>query len=234
MSIRVLFFRVVFCLVFVSFLTSCGSDLVLRPTFKTLQHDADREFIGRDGIKELCEKYLGMRYLDESEIEEEKLKNRTKADLNNPDIYKSNEDRYGKQVQDGYLADIYVKFINDTMGYGVFANSPIKSGELIGEYTGVIRNSSNSKDGAWSWSYPNEIYKKDLHIPIISVDGKYAGNGLRFVNHSDTPNTTMYRIFLNGYVRTLYIANRDIAKGEQITISYGAAYWSGSRKKIDI
>ena len=31
-----------------------------------------------------------------------------------------------------------MQFINDIIGYGVFATKDIRAGELIGEYTGIV------------------------------------------------------------------------------------------------
>jgi hypothetical protein len=206
---------------------------LLRPVRATLKHDEDQQFVGHDGIKKLCETHLGMKYLMRPEIRLEALKNRTKNDLVDPKVYEQDELQFSAKVSDSYLADIYVKFIDDELGYGMFANKDIKSGELIGEYTGVIDSSDNVHDHSWSWSFPSNIYKPELNIPEVSVDSKFSGNALRFVNHSDSPNSEMRRIFLDGIVRTLYIANKDIARDAQIFVSYGSAYWS-HRKKRDV
>lgn len=210
---------------------SCGQDALLRPTLATLRHAADEKFLGHDGIKKLCEDYLGMRYLEKPEIALEILKNKTKNDLKNPNIYEDNENKFGKRVHDSYLVDCYVKFIDDELGYGLFANRFIKSGELIGEYTGIISDSAKVKDHSWSWAYPKDIYKIASDLPSISLDAHYDGNALRFANHSDNPNTTMERIFLDGMARTLYVANKDIDKDQQILVSYGQNYWKNRKKK---
>lgn len=224
---RLVFFLMALCL------ASCndrGGNL-LRPTRETLKHDVAEKFIGKDGIKRLCESYLGIKYLDRPEIELELLKNRSKSDLINPDIYASDEAQFGAQVSKAYLADVYVKFIDDEFGYGMFAHADIKNGELIGEYTGLIKASDQVQDKAWSWSYPKKIYRESLNLQDISLDAKFSGSAVRFVNHSDTPNTEMRRIFQDGMVRTLYVATKDIASDEQIFVSYGSAYWDKRKKR---
>ncbi|HXW53485.1 MAG TPA: SET domain-containing protein-lysine N-methyltransferase [Myxococcota bacterium] len=223
---------VLFTLMAFSGQIACKDDCQ-RPTLKTLKHPLSAKFFGRDGIKSLCEKYLCMTYLDKCEIQVDAIKNRTKADLIDPKKYARNERLFDKQVSALHMADIYVKFIDDELGYGVFANSDIKKEALIGEYTGVIELKSNVKNTTWAWSYPSDIYKEELHIPAISVDSRLSGNGMRFVNHSDDPNCEMRRIFLDGYVHSLYVAIKDIAKDQQILISYGSSYWE-TRKKQDL
>lgn len=209
-----------------------GSD-ILRPTLATLKHPADKKFVGQEGVKDLLENYLGLRFLPKPEIRAEALKNRSKNDLKNPDIYASDEKIYGELLKNGPHANIYVKFISNEIGYGLFANAPIKKGELIDEYTGIIQNKSDTNDSTWAWSYPVSIYKDELGLSPINIDGKYAGNALRFINHSEDPNTEMRRIFLDGFVRSLYVCTRDIAQDEQILVSYGSDYWQ-NRKKQDL
>lgn len=216
--------------VFLSFL-SCGNHTTnrLRPTLKTLTHDPDKKFVGHDGIKELSEKHLGMRYLYKPELTVDELKNRTKADLTNPDKFKRNEEKYSQQVSDSYLADVYVKFIDDKIGYGLFANSDIEKGALIGEYTGIILDSSSLKDSTWAWSYPIHLYKDRL--PKSSLDAKNAGGAMRFANDNTDPNAGVEYIFLDGLVRILYVAKVDIKKEEQIFVSYGSGYWENRTKQ---
>lgn len=212
---------------------ACGRTDKLRPTLATLKHPADKKFIGQEGVKDLLENHLGVRFLAQPEIRIEAIKNRSKSDLKIPNLYEKDEIKYADQLRNGYLADIYVKFISDEIGYGLFANGPIKKGDLIAEFTGIIQNESDTNDSTWAWAYPYTAYNDGLGLSPMNVDGKYAGNALRFVNHSDNPNTEMKRIFLDGFIRSLYVSTRDIAQDEQISVSYGTNYWQ-NRQKRDI
>jgi hypothetical protein len=214
-------------------MASCSpSPASLRPTLATLRHDPSEKFVGHEGVKKLCGSHLGMRYLKQPEFLVDTLKNRTKKDLVDPTAFDADEAKFAAKVRDSYLADSYVKFIDDDFGYGLFANSDIKSGELIGEYTGTLVPSSEVKDHSWSWNYPKDLYKSELGLPNLSLDGKLAGNALRFANHSDSPNSEMRRVFVDGYIRIIYVAIEDIAKDKQIFVSYGAAYWESRKKKV--
>lgn len=196
---------------------------------RNLPHAKSEKFVGREGIKRLCEQYLNVRYLDQPEIHEPSIKNKTAADLSDPSLYAASDELL-KKIRSSHLAGIYVQFINEHIGYGLFAHSTIKKGELIGEYTGEVKNSNDVSDTTWAWRYPSYAYKDEAHVPDISVDGRLAGNGMRFANHSDEPNTITQRVFADGFLRILYVATKDIGPNEQITVSYGSAYWKTRNK----
>ena len=210
----------------------CGDtqDGLLRPTLATLKHPAEKKFIAHEGIKELCEKHLGMTYLYKSNTDIPELENLTENSLANSGNYLEREKLYGDLVKDSYLADIYVKFINDEIGYGTFANSDIKKHQLIGEYTGLIH--ADRGDSTWAWDYPADGFKSELHIPAASLDAKYKGNGLRFLNHHDNANVSTVNLFSEGLIRILCVANQDIKKDEQIFVNYGDKYWSARKKQL--
>jgi SET domain-containing protein len=204
-------------------------DRLLRPTLATLKHPPEQKFIGHEGIKELCERHLGMTYLYKTETDISELKSLTKHSLINSASYKHNKKRFGPQVKDSHIADIYVKFINDEIGYGLFANSDIKNHQLVGEYAGVIRKGKG--DSTWTWHYPSDKFRSALNIPELSLDGKYSGNGMRFINHHDDANVGIEYLFSDGFIRLLYVSKKDIKKDEQLFINYGDKYWADRNKQ---
>jgi len=50
---------------------------------------------------------------------------------------------------------IYVKFISNEIGYGVYAKKFIKANSIIGEYTGVITDDSD--DYTYCWTYKSDF-----------------------------------------------------------------------------
>lgn len=106
------------------------------------------------------------------------------------------------------------------MGKGVFANQPISSGTIIGEYLGRLHPLNSLKGG-------------DMYIFLLTetaeVTCRQYGNFTRFVNHHCNPNVTA-RMGMYGKRRViLYVTNQDIKAGEQVFISYGRNYFSGSK-----
>lgn len=103
-------------------------------------------------------------------------------------------------------------------GYGVFADKAIKKGELIEECYMLV-----SKGG-----------DKVLEDYYFDAKGKYAiflGYGCIY-NHSDDPNAD-YKLNIKQRVVTIK-ATRNIAKGEEIFVTYGDEWFSSrgwDRKK---
>ena len=56
---------------------------------------------------------------------------------------------------------------------------------------------------------------------------------MRFVNHSDEPNLGMKFVFQDNAWHVIYVAKKEIAKGEQLLVSYGNQYWK-NRKKVNL
>lgn len=222
------------CFLVLTFSCAYNREALLRPTLETLQHNKDQKFIHHNGIKKLCETYLGMKYLYKPKIELSSIENKTKNDLKDMDNYIDNESKYGQLIIDNKMADIYVKFMDDEVGYGVFANNDIESGDFIGEFTGVIKKDDDIDDTTWAWSYPSDEYKDELKIPKAAVDAKWQGNGMRFVNHSDNENVGVTRAFVDGFFRTIYYAQKNIKKDSELLVNYGKAYWSHRRKKRNL
>ncbi|MFA5998435.1 MAG: SET domain-containing protein-lysine N-methyltransferase [Candidatus Babeliales bacterium] len=136
--------------------------------------------------------------------------------------------KYASCVAQHYRAPFYIKWISEKVGFGVFASADIKAGELVQEYTGILRVPSKHKglfadDTTYSWNYPAVgNYAAALHL-----DSKFEGNEMRFVNHGNDPNAVQITIIgADNLFHVCYIASRNIKTGEQILVSYGKDYWA--------
>ena len=128
---------------------------------------------------------------------------------------------------------VVLRHAGENVGHGLFVQDSkiIEKDMLIGEYTGVV--SQSSVPCSYSMNYP-------------STDGGYEiralerGNIIRFVNHCASPNAVFKPVEHEGIVhiacvRTVnlivqpfyisQIALREIRGGEQIVVNYGEAYW---------
>ena len=129
-----------------------------------------------------------------------------------------------------------IRFINTEIGYGVFARTSIKQGDLIAQYCGKI----DSK----KLKFKNYCYgtNKTRGYNLL-LDGCCFGNISRFVNHapkleSQLPppagclDANLYSESQLKYGNSLQmmLANRDIAPGEQLLVSYGQEYFKEARK----
>jgi|GEM_PF-2749460 len=112
---------------------------------------------------------------------------------------------------------ISIKKINDSIGLGVFAEEDIHIGAWIGEYTGVVSQSSDDPK-------LNE-YDMEYAVEGLSLRAKDAGNFTRFINHSKNENVEPQGIIYKQQLFIGIIANRNIKRGEQILYDYGSGYW---------
>jgi SET domain-containing protein len=96
--------------------------------------------------------------------------------------------------------------------WGVYAAEPIPSRRKVIEYTGEKISRREAKRR--SDSRP--------HVYLFKIndywckDGAVGGSGAEYINHSCDPNL-FYRIV---YEHILYIAKRDIRRGEELTVDY--------------
>lgn len=139
----------------------------------------------------------------------------------------------GRQYQDlflkGSIANLSIRWIDNMLGYGVFAESAIDEGAFAGEYTGLVRQISRWRGdhNAYCFHYPG----KCCSLKLFVVDALHEGNILRFVNHSDIPNLKPLCMVDRGMTHIAFMATRPIAIDEQLTIDYGENYWKERIKK---
>jgi SET domain-containing protein len=119
-------------------------------------------------------------------------------------------------------APLYIKFVNETVGFGVFAEQDIDKGVIVGEYTGH----------AISVSHLEKINLKDDSYAIgplygIVVDAKKVGNITRFINHSAKPNLVTVGLYKCNYPCVVLISSEPIKKDQQLFFDYGEKYWNG-------
>jgi len=178
------------------------------------------------------ENYFMKRALKEYDInDDEKMKE-------HPEEYKVNSVMYGKYLEEDYFKNddrFYVQFIDQHKGFGLFAFKEIKQNDVIGVYTGLISMQLGKKlfDSRYlfhitSIKHPYTGAKADLYI-----DARVAGNHLRFVNHDSNPNCEAIYVPHNNMWNVIFVAKRDIAKNEEITISYGKSYYSVRGKEVE-
>jgi len=70
----------------------------------------------------------------------------------------------------------------------------------------------------------------------LDIDAGEAGGLLRFANHisGDLPGPSAGpdHFSVTGRWHAVFIARRRIAAGEEITLDYGDAYWSGGEREL--
>lgn len=95
--------------------------------------------------------------------------------------------------------------------YGVFTEEAIPKGKKIIEYTGERisrRETARRADGPLNYLFTLDSY--------WTLDGAVGGSGAEYINHCCAPNC--YAWIYKGHI--LYMSQRDIRAGEELTIDY--------------
>lgn len=141
------------------------------------------------------------------------------------------------QLNDDYRPALYLRYINEMVGFGAFAQEPIEDGQFVIEYTGMLVDDDDCKEDG---DYAMEVgkrYLKDGERTLLSIDAYERGNFSRFINHSFHPNLTSMTIYNpgDGLFHLVFHAEENIAKDQQLFISYGRGYWeSRNIEPIDL
>lgn len=95
--------------------------------------------------------------------------------------------------------------------WGIYAGERIPPRRKIIEYTGERvsrRETKRRAEGPLNYLFTLDSY--------WCIDGSVGGSGAQYINHCCEPN--VYAVILKGHI--LYMANRWIKKGEELTIDY--------------
>lgn len=104
------------------------------------------------------------------------------------------------------------------MGFGLFAKCDIPQGTLLSEYTGRLfpLDSLNLRDGTYAFVFGGTAY----------CDASQYGTLSRFVNHHCKKyNLDIVDVVYGRRKVICYTARRDIAKDEQLFVTYGFEYF---------
>jgi len=160
-------------------------------------------------------------YKPYSEYEKTLLKE-FKMDREMPDNIAKKADYYKPVIERGLKEDerFFVKKINDKKGYGLFASVDIPAHEVLGVYTGIIKASESENGKKYEWYYSTIPDRKKEAMVELRVNGKSEGSALRFVNHSLFYNSRIEYVPYNNQWYILFVSNRFINRGEEITVNY--------------
>jgi len=129
---------------------------------------------------------------------------------------------FDKEIQKGIHAPVSIRYIDASVGYGVFADKKIAPCAFVGEYTGLIqeRNRKQLKGKSYCLRYTLWEGKKQF-----TIDAEHQGNFTRFINHSANPNLGLQSVYWRGLPRMIFVALQEIKEGSQLTFDYGAFFW---------
>jgi len=199
------------------------------------------KFESKNDIKSLFGN-LNLRYLESNEILFPDLKN---SNMRISNYYLENsgefiylEEKYGEKLKNKIHAPVYIKKIDENMGYGLFAAQSLKADDLIGEYTGMVQEAfhldpsdkETSAKTEYAWDYPDNI----PGLPPLEINARYAGGVLRFVNHSFHPNLRIEHAVIENEWKIFFVADENIEADAELFVDYGDAYWAVESREIII
>jgi len=130
---------------------------------------------------------------------------------------------HAQEIRNHSVANVSIRWIDETFGHGLFAEQDINTGEYIGEYTGQVRKCNLIFDriNEYCFSYPTSAMSFQKHI----IDAKARGNEMRFANHSERNNCESMGVWCDDIFHIIIRAIKEISAGSQITYDYSGFYW---------
>lgn len=135
---------------------------------------------------------------------------------------------FQKELLASQLPEVSLRWIDDEIGWGVFAERDFQSMEFIAEYSGLFRRRRRGDDqNAYCFECPLIRGESSRFL----IDARDFGGISRYVNHSDAPNLESALATVLGMPHVLLLTSRCIKKGEELRYDYGADYWKRRRKR---
>ncbi len=179
---------------------------------------------------ELIGDFSGLEYLpqpiyESREVQDKILEHTSKAKRKNA----IGQDRiwlgvyYDKEIQNRIHPRLAVRWIDESIGYGVFARERILPRTFLGEYTGLIqeRKLRHERESTYTFRYTTWQTSRQKYV----IDAERMGNFTRFINHSDQPNAEALSVYCRGMARMIFVSLSEIQEGEQIHFDYGKIFW---------
>ena len=132
-------------------------------------------------------------------------------------------EKFIPQIEASHLPNVSIRWIDDRIGYGLFAQEDLPTNTYAGEYTGTVRENNRRyfeplNNYLYEYPVPDEIGRSFV------IDAT-AGHLTRFINHSFKPNLKPYHVFHDGFYHLVFVTLRNISKGEELSYDYGQNYW---------
>ncbi len=131
--------------------------------------------------------------------------------------------RYRKEVLDGYVNDVFIKWIDNRFGFGLFANKRMEVGEFIGEYVGLIRPVTHLFANVNPYCFRYPLY--NIGYRVYTIDAQDMFNETSFTNHSNDPNCESVVTMNNSLLHMCLVTKKTVEEGEQLTYDYGNNLW---------
>lgn len=130
---------------------------------------------------------------------------------------------FDKEIQQGLHPPVSIRFVDEEVGFGLFAEARIPSCAFVGEYTGIV--SERKKRHLDGKTYCVRYTVWEMGRKNFVIDAEEKGNFTRFINHSAKPNLSLQSVYWRGLPRMIFVALKEIPEGAQLTFDYGTFFW---------
>lgn len=123
--------------------------------------------------------------------------------------------------------EVVVRWIDDSIGWGIFTAKSFKKMEFVVEYCGKVRKRvREDRKNAYCFEYVAAPHRPTPY----TIDAQDQGGIGRFINHSNHPNLRPLLATLDWVNHVVLVAEKPISAGEQLFYDYGPDYWSSRSK----
>ena len=117
---------------------------------------------------------------------------------------------------------VRLRWIDDALGWGVFAERDLSPMTYIGEYAGQVRRKKRAdRRNAYCFQYAIA----DGEATSYTIDAFAQGGIVRFINHSESANLMSALAIHQNIPHIVLFVSRKVLKGQQLCFDYGSDYW---------
>lgn len=136
---------------------------------------------------------------------------------------------YQKEILSQAAPALSIRWIDDQIGWGVFAEQDLRKMDFVCEYTGLVRKRKRAdKTNGYCFEY---LISQGEESPYV-IDASHQGGASRYINHSAKPNLLSILATFDNITHAVLIVNEPIKKGTQLLYDYGANYWAHRPKPV--
>jgi hypothetical protein len=172
----------------------------------------------------------GLIYLSELEFQDEEVRERIQMQCFHAlEIGTIGKDSrwlgalHAREIESHTIADVSIRWIDETIGYGLFAEKDIAAWEYIGEYTGLVRrlNLIFGNINEYCFGYPTSAMSFRKHV----IDALHHGNEIRYINHNrESPNSESMAVLFDNIIHVIVRATKNIPASTEIVYDYTGSY----------
>lgn len=129
---------------------------------------------------------------------------------------------FEKDIHFPKIPPVRLRWIDNEIGWGVFAEQDLPTMRYIGEYAGIVRHKKRA-DSKNAYCFQYSLISGES--TNYTIDALNQGGIVRFINHSSSPNLMSALATAHNLSHIVIFATRPIKKGEQLCYDYGPDYW---------